>query len=92
MKTFITGVLIALVLLISTAGLAWANGDEYEKESFLEELVEPLGVLTIICLAVTFLLGRFMPRNRKNFFPWHKRMAWITTCSAAVHFLLVASS
>ena len=71
MKNIVVSVFISLGWLASAAGTAWANG-ESGGESGLRGLVEPLGVLTFLCLAATFLLGRFMPRNRKKFFPGTK--------------------
>jgi hypothetical protein len=82
-------VVAAYCVIISTP--AYANGKEYDHhEGFeFEDVIVTLGVLTIISMLSTFVMGYFMPKNRKLLFVWHKRAAISTLILAFSHALTV---
>lgn len=74
-------------------GLLSANAQgEAHGENFLGNFVEPLGILTFTCLSATLTLGLLMPRDRKKFFPWHRRLAYATLASALTHIFFIIAS
>ncbi len=52
-------------------------------------IIRTLGATTLFFLVITFLLGRRLLRDRKKFFPWHKRAAYVTVTLAVIHLLSV---
>jgi hypothetical protein len=90
MKTSVR--IIALpVLNMAMAGRLYANGHGHQAAGHFKpaELIEHLGALTFLSLIATFIPGQLMPKNRKTFFPWHKRMAVITLIVALTHITMV---
>ena len=75
-------------MMTALAHPALANG-EGGGESGGGALIVTMGVITLTLLIITFLLGLFMPKDRKKLFPWHKRLAWVTAASGIIHASLV---
>ena len=87
------GTITFIILNVTMAGALYASGNGHERQAAGHfkpaSLIEPLGVLTFLCLISTFILGQLMPKNRKTLFPWHKRMAVITLIVALTHVTMV---
>lgn len=83
--------LMALLIQLSAAIPALANGDDYghEEHTGLSSFIEPMGITTLVCLITTFTLGLTMARNRRLLFPWHRRIAYLTLVVALSHATLV---
>jgi membrane-bound acyltransferase YfiQ involved in biofilm formation len=84
-------ILFILNVAITSTLFASGNGHVHQAAGHFKpaSLIEPLGVLTFLCLISTFILGQLMPKNRKTLFPWHKRMAVITLIVALTHVSMV---
>ena len=86
-------IIILFILNVAIAGTLYASGNGHEHQAAGHfkpaSLIEPLGVLTFLCLISTFILGQLMPKNRKTLLPWHKRMAVITLIIALTHVTMV---
>jgi preprotein translocase subunit SecG len=81
---------VTLGYCAAAAGNAFAGGGYGFGSHFSPYmLIRPMGILTFCCMVSTLLLGIFMPKNRKKFFPWHKRLAYLTITSAVLHGALV---
>ncbi len=52
-------------------------------------VIQTLGATTLFFLVITLLLGRRLLRDRKKFFPWHKRAAYVTVILGVIHLLSV---
>lgn len=62
------------------------NGElDHHNKSGLAAAAVPLGILTLLCLITTLVLGLTMRKNPKVLFPWHKRMAIFTLIVAITH-------
>ena len=90
MKRIIQALYTTVYSMMMT-GAAHANGlgHQYREQFGSEAIIVALGILTISSMTVTFLMGYFMPKNRKLLFPWHKRIAILTLLLAATHALMV---
>jgi uncharacterized membrane protein YiaA len=53
----------------------------------LSELVKPLGIVTFVCVFLTFLVGLFRARLKLKL-KLHKALAWLAVAVAGVHGLL----
>ena len=86
-------IIIFSILNVAMAGALYASGNGHGHQAAGHfkpaSLIEPLGVVTFLCLISTFILGQLMPKNRKSLFPWHKRMAIITLIVALTHVTMV---
>jgi hypothetical protein len=90
MKTAFYSLMVTINSLIITA-IAYAKGDELEHHEGFEadDIIVTLGVLTLISVISTFLMGYFMPKNRKLLFTWHKRAAVVALILGISHALTV---
>ena len=92
MKTKMS-IIILFIINVAIAGSLYAsgNGHGHQPAGHFKpaSLIEPLGILTFLCLISTFILGQLMPKNRKPLFAWHKRMAVITLIIALTHVTMV---
>jgi hypothetical protein len=76
-------------------GLAGADVSGHEHGSgpstgfALYELIKPVGILTLLSLATTVLMGVFRRKNLKLLFKWHKRLGVATLVLALVHVTLI---
>jgi hypothetical protein len=73
------------------SNIAYANGKGYEHHEQFEfdDVIITLGVCTLISMISTFLMGYFMPKNRKLLFTWHKRAGIATLILGISHALTV---
>ena len=55
----------------------------------LYKLIKPVGILTLLSLVTTVLVGVFRRKSPKLLFKWHKRMAITTLVLALVHVVLI---
>lgn len=55
----------------------------------LYKLIKPVGILTLLSLVTTVLMGVFRRKSPKLLFKWHKRMAITTLVLALVHVVLI---
>lgn len=55
----------------------------------LYKLIKPVGILTLLSLVTTVLMGVFRRKNPKLLFKWHKRMGVTTLLLALVHVVLI---
>ena len=82
-----------LMLNESLTETVLANGtghaNQLNEHFSFKNLIVPLGIITVICLISTLVLGFLMPKKSKILFPWHKRMAIITLISAITHGVMV---
>ncbi len=78
---------------VSAHKLALASQDHYDHEKqqgdTMEDIAVILGLCTLLLLSTTFLLGKFMPKNRQKFFKLHKTSATLTLISALCHAVFV---
>jgi len=89
MKKITQSFIITIYSMIFPLSVYAAKAGQGRGEGFRSDIIVTLGAMTITCLAVTFLMGYFMPKNRKLLFIWHKRMAIATVALAACHALMV---
>jgi hypothetical protein len=90
MKPLIQQLIVAVyTLMISTAAYANGNGFEHHERFESDDVIVTLGVLTLISMISTFLMGYFMPKNRKLLFSWHKRAGIATLILGITHALTV---
>ncbi len=82
--------LIALPLWLPAPTLAH-EGERLRDTFFINPLyiIAGLGTLTFSLLLTTFLIGKFMFKNRARLFVWHKRAAFATIFVALLHLLSV---
>jgi hypothetical protein len=90
METFFQSLIVFVYTLMSSIA-AYANGNVYENHERFEsdDVIVTLGVLTLISMISTFLMGYFMPKNRKLLFIWHKRAAIATLMLGVSHAMTV---
>ena len=55
-------------------------------------LIEPMGIATLVLVAVTVGLGIFRKRNPKLLLTWHKRVGPLALAVGAIHAALVMLS
>jgi hypothetical protein len=90
MKTiFYTLIASVYSLMISAAAYADGKGFEHHQNFGLRDIIVTLGILTLISILLTFLMGYFMPKNRKLLFVWHKRAAIAALILAFSHGVMV---
>ena len=86
------------LLLYSLVALTWlpasalAHEGERLKDTFFINpfyIIAGLGTLTLSLVLTTFLIGRFMFKDRARLFVWHKRAAFATIFVALLHLLSV---
>jgi hypothetical protein len=75
--------------IICTVSYADGKGLEHHKRFESDDVIVTLGVLTLISMISTFLMGYFMPKNRKLLFSWHKRAGIATLILGITHALTV---
>jgi hypothetical protein len=90
MKTLFHSLFVSIyTLVISTAAYANGNGNEHHEGFEFDDVIVTLGVLTLISMISTFLMGYCMPKNRKLLFTWHKRAGIMTLILGISHALMV---
>lgn len=66
------------------------NHDEYEKHGLSAAgLIEPMGITTLVLVAVTVGLGVFRRRN-PALLKWHKRLGPLALLAGVIHAVLVS--
>ncbi len=86
MKRFLFITMLIIPLAVSTAALA--HGEEHSHFDF-SRLIIPAGITTFIFMFLTLTLGLLIKKNRKIFFPWHRRLAFLTIAMAVIHVSLI---
>jgi hypothetical protein len=80
--------IVIIILSISTATLADESSADNQSNGFhfsVIELVEALGICTLVSLLITFLTGLFRKKLKRNFLLIHKIFAWLTIILALSH-------
>ncbi len=86
------------LLLYSLMALIWLpaptlahEGERLREVFFINPfyIIAGLGTLTFSLLLTTFLIGKFMFKDRARLFVWHKRAAFATIFIALLHLLSV---
>jgi hypothetical protein len=78
-----------MVWAMASSAFAGGRGNGHGNDAGFGGIIIFLGVMTFAFLLTTFILGIFMPKNRKALFPWHKRLGYITLISALAHGTMV---
>ncbi len=84
MLTILAVLAVAAPAMAVIAGVASAPV-VHQTESLLEELVAPLGIVTLALVAGTVSLGVFRRIKPKVMFQWHKIIAFAALIAALVH-------
>ena len=86
MKAILGGCIFILIVI---SGIAFADETGHGQQSHngftMQSVIAPLGIVTLILLISTFILGFLVPKNRKKLFPLHRKMAITTIVVAVIH-------
>ncbi len=90
MKIFIQSLIIILVgFARSSFAFAKNYGYEHHERFESEAVIVTIGILTLISMVLTVLMGFFIPKNRKLLFLWHRKAALATLILGVLHALMV---
>jgi hypothetical protein len=89
MKKIMQSLVLTIYSMVFPLAVYADKAGREHGDGFTSDVIVTLGAMTITCLIATFLMGYFMPKNRKLLFLWHKRLAIATVVLAASHALII---
>ncbi len=79
-----------LLNLILVGNVLSDEMDHHVDNNFdFSSFIVPLGIISLISIAITVVMGLLIKKNRGVLLPWHKRLAFLTLILASIHGVIV---
>ncbi len=92
LKAYIVFSILYDLISISNVMAQGSNSEPWHSQFDLSSAIMLLGIITLLWMVSTLIMGLFIKKNRLVLLPWHKRLAFATLIIACIHAILVLIS